>query len=307
MVTRIRYVNLVQFVCFTSSFEPKNVKEVLSDESWIKAMQEELEKFTRNEEFVKQMTDEFEMSMVGELNYFLGLQVKQSEDGTFISQSKYAKNLIKKFGMESAKHANIPMGTTVKLTKEENGVKVDPTLYRSMTGSLMYLTASRLDISYSVGVCARYQGNPMESHVTAVKRIIRYVNDTQEYGIWYSNETNSNLFCFSVADWAGNTDDRKSTSGGCFYMGNNLVSWHSKKQNSISLSTVEAEYIAAGSCCTQLLWMKQMMTDYGFCYPRFFQDVRIHTLSLWAAFRRVKAQIRPSGQRESKYWQSKSR
>ncbi|XP_062118947.1 uncharacterized mitochondrial protein AtMg00810-like [Humulus lupulus] len=114
--------------------------------------------------------------MVGELNYFLGLQVKQSEDGTFMSQSKYAKNQIKKFGMESAKHAKKPMGNTIKLTKDENGVKVDPTLYRSMIGSLPYLTASRPDISYSVGVCAWYQGDPMESHVTAIKRIIHYVN-----------------------------------------------------------------------------------------------------------------------------------
>ncbi|XP_062113777.1 uncharacterized mitochondrial protein AtMg00810-like [Humulus lupulus] len=121
------------------------------------------------QEFVKQMTNELEMSMVGELTYFLGLQVTQSEDGTLISQSKYAKNLVKKFGMESAKHAKTPMGTTVKLTKDENGVKVDPTLYRSMIGSLLYLTASRPDISYSVGVCARYQDDPMESHVTAVK------------------------------------------------------------------------------------------------------------------------------------------
>ena len=104
----------------------------------------------------------------------------------------------------------------------------------------------------------------MESHVTTVKRIIRYINNTLDLGIWYSKETNSNLVCYSDADWAKNTDDRKSTSGGCFYLGNNLVSWYSKKQNSISLSTAEAEYIAAGSCCTQLLWMKQMLADYGF-------------------------------------------
>ncbi|XP_062094017.1 secreted RxLR effector protein 161-like [Humulus lupulus] len=124
-------------------------------------------------------------------------------------------------------------------------MKVDPTLYRSMIGSLLYLTASHPDICYSVGVCARYQGNPMESHISAVKRIIRYVNSTVDFGIWFSKDTNSNLVCFSDADWAGNADDRKSNSGGCFYLGNNLVSWHSKKQNCISLSTAEAEYITA--------------------------------------------------------------
>ncbi|XP_062100142.1 uncharacterized mitochondrial protein AtMg00810-like [Humulus lupulus] len=160
-------------------------------------------------EFVKKMKAEFEMSTVGELNYFLGLQVKQSKDGTFISQSKYAKNLVDKFGMESTKHSKTPMETTAKLTKDENSVKVDPTLYRSMIGSLLYLTTSRIDIRYNVGVCARYQGNLMESHVTVVKRIIRYVNGTLECGMWYSKETNFNLVCFSDADWAINVDDKK--------------------------------------------------------------------------------------------------
>ncbi|XP_062104164.1 uncharacterized mitochondrial protein AtMg00810-like [Humulus lupulus] len=157
--------------------------------------------------FVQEMQQEFEMSMVGELTNFLGLQVKQSDDGTFVSQSKYAKNLVKKFGLENAKHTNTPMSTTLKLFKDEQGVKVDLTLYRSMIGSLLYHTASRPDICYSVGVCARYQGNPMESHISAMKRIIRYVNSTVDFGIWFSKDTNSNLVCFSDADWAGNADD----------------------------------------------------------------------------------------------------
>ena len=137
-------------------------------------------------------------------------------------------------------------------------VSIDPTLFRSMTGSLLYLTANRPDICFSVGVCARYQANPKESHLAAVKRIIRYVNDTTDYGIWFSKDANSGLAGYSDADWAGNVNDRKSTTRGCFYLGNNLVSWYSKKQNSISLSTAKAEYIATGSCCTQLLWMKQI-------------------------------------------------
>jgi hypothetical protein len=115
-----------------------------------------------------------------------------------------------------------------------------------------------------VEVCARFQINPKESHLTAVKRIIRYVNDTPLYGIWYSRETNSVVAGHSDADWARNADDRKSTSGGCFYVGNNLVAWMSKKQASISLSTAEAEYNAVGSCCTQLLCMKTLLGDYGF-------------------------------------------
>jgi hypothetical protein len=124
-------------------------------------------------------------------------------------------------------------------------VNISSDLAGSMIGSLLYLTASRPDITFSVGVCARFQANPKESHLTAVKRIIRYVNHTLVYGIWYSRETNLVVAGYSDADWARNTDDRKSTSGGCFYVGNNLVAWMSKKQASITLSTAEAEYIAA--------------------------------------------------------------
>jgi hypothetical protein len=156
------------------------------------------------------------------------------------------------------------MSTSVKISSDLAGKPVDPSLYRSMIGSHLYLTASRPDISFSVGVCARFQENPKESHLTAVKRIIRYVNDTLLYDIWYSRETNLVVSGYSDANWDGNADDRKSTSGGCFYVGNNLVAWMSKKQASISLSTDEAEYIAAGSCCTQLLWMKTVLGDYGF-------------------------------------------
>jgi hypothetical protein len=134
------------------------------------------------------------------------------------------------------------MSTSVK--------QVDPTLHRILTGSLLYLTASQPDIAFSVRVCAQFQANPKESHLTAVERIIRYVNLV--------------VIGYFDADWAGNADDRKSTSEGCFYVGNNLVVWMSRKQSSISLSIAEAEYIAAGSCCTQLLWMKKLLWDYGF-------------------------------------------
>ena len=185
------------------------------------------------------------------------------KSGIFISQSMYARNIVKKFGLEKTRHMRTPMGTNEKLIKDDSGVSIDSSLYHSMIGSLLYLIASRHDICFSVGVYARYQTNPNESHLAAVKRIIRYVSGTMDYGIWFSFDTNSSLVGFSDADWAGNADDRKSTFGGCFCLGNNLVSWFSKKQKFISLSTAEAEYIAAGSCCTQLLWMKQMLEDYG--------------------------------------------
>ncbi|XP_065632598.1 secreted RxLR effector protein 161-like [Quercus suber] len=155
------------------------------------------------------------------------------------------------------------MSSSAKLSRDAAGIDVDPTLYRSMIGSLLYLTASKLDITFSVGVCARFQAAPKESHLTMVKQIIHYINGTFDYGIWYSRDSNECLAGYSDADWARCIDDRKSTSGGCFYLGNNLVSWMSKKQNSVSLSTSEVEYIATASCCAQLLWMKKFLHDYG--------------------------------------------
>ncbi|XP_039134343.1 secreted RxLR effector protein 161-like [Dioscorea cayenensis subsp. rotundata] len=139
------------------------------------------------------------------------------------------------------------MSVNQKLTKDEYGKDVDPSLYRSIIGNLLYLIASRPDISFSVGVCARYQATPKESHLKVVKRIIKYVHGTAEYEICYSKDSNSHLTGYSDADWTGNIDDRERTSGGCFYLGNKLVTWYSKKQSSISLSIAEAKYIAAGS------------------------------------------------------------
>ena len=139
-------------------------------------------------EFSEEMKKEFEMSMVGELTFFLGLQVKQRNDRIFISQEKYARNLVKKFGLNSKNHASTPMSSCTKLSLDSSGIEVSPTLYKSIIGSLLYLTVSRPDIAFSVGVCARYQAAPKESHLTAVKRIIRYINGTPKYGLWYSKD-----------------------------------------------------------------------------------------------------------------------
>ncbi|KAG7552201.1 GAG-pre-integrase domain [Arabidopsis thaliana x Arabidopsis arenosa] len=217
--------------------------------------------------FVKTMTTEFRMSMVGELKYFLGLQINQTDEGITISQSTYAQNLVKRFGMCSSKPAKTPMSTSQKLSKDKSGEKVDEKVYRGMIGSLLYLTASRPDLCLSVGLCARYQANPKASHLAAVKRIIKYVKGTVNFGLSYTKDTSQVLVGYCDADWAGSIDDRRSTTGGCFFLGNNLISWHSKKQNCVSLSSAESEYIALGSCCTQLLWMRQMGCDYGMTFP----------------------------------------
>ena len=214
-------------------------------------------------DFSSCMSQEFEMSMMGELKYFLGLQIKQNEEGIFINQAKYVKDLLKRFGIDDSKTKNTPMSTTTKLDKDEKGKEVDIKMYRGMIGSLLYLTASRPDIMFSVCLCARFQSCPKESHLLAVKRIFRYLSGTIDIGLWYPRGTHIDLTCFSDADFAGYKVDRKSTSGTCYILGHSLVSWFSKKQNSVALSTTEAEYIAAGSCCAQALWMKQTLRDYG--------------------------------------------
>ncbi|XP_059627659.1 secreted RxLR effector protein 161-like [Cornus florida] len=157
-----------------------------------------------------------------------------------------------------------PRSTSSKLDRDSDLKKVDPTFYRSMIGSLLYLAASRPNISFCVGICVRYQVDPREQHFLMVKRVIRYVNSILNYGLCYSSESNFEIAGYIDADWAGNKDDKKSTSGGCSYVGTNLVSWYNKKQNCIYLSSCEAEYITARNCCTQLLWMKQILMDYGF-------------------------------------------
>ena len=158
---------------------------------------------TKNElahSFSKLMQAEFEMSMIGELTHFLGLQIRQQDSSIFLSQSKYAKNLVKKFGLKFSSSVRTPMSPNLKLTFDLLGKSVDSSLYRSMIGSLLYLIASRLKISYSVGVCARYQVNPKESHMTALKRIIKYVKTTVDFGVWYSKDSNNVIAGYSDLD-----------------------------------------------------------------------------------------------------------
>ena len=141
--------------------------------------------------FADEMKTMFEMSMVGKLTYFLGLQVKQTDSGIYINQAKYARNLVKRFGLDNAAYVRTPMAANAKLTNDPSGESVDVTLYRRMIGCLLYLTASWLDIAFSVGVCSRFQYNPKVSHLNAIKRIIKYVSGTCDYGLFYSECSNS--------------------------------------------------------------------------------------------------------------------
>jgi hypothetical protein len=210
------------------------------------------------------MMQKFEMSMMGELTYFLGFQVKQLKDDTFISQTKYTQDLLKRFGMKDAKPTKTSMGTDGHVDLNKGGKSVDQKAYQSMIGSLLYLYASRPDLMLSVCMCARYQSNPKECHLVAVKRILRYLVATPCFGIWYPKGSTFDLIGYADSDYAGCKVDRKNTSRTCQFLGRSLVSWSSKKQTSVALSTTEAEYVAAGQCCAQLLWMRQTLRDFGY-------------------------------------------
>ncbi|XP_075504384.1 secreted RxLR effector protein 161-like [Primulina tabacum] len=155
------------------------------------------------------------------------------------------------------------MSSSIKLDKYESGIPVEVTKYRGLIGSLLYLTASRPDIMFAVCICARFQSNPKQSHYIAGKRILKYLKGTQNLGLWYPKDSSFNLIGYSDADYAGCKLDRKSTSGFCQFLGDRLISWFSKKQTSIATSTAEAEYLAVGSCCSQILWIQQQLKDYG--------------------------------------------
>jgi hypothetical protein len=175
------------------------------------------------------MIQKLEMSMMGELRYFLGFQIKQLQEGTSISQTKYIQDILKKFGMKDGKPIKTPMGTNGHL--DTGGKSVDQKVYRLMIGSLLYLCASRLDIMLSVCMCARFQANPKEVHLRAVKRIMRYLVYTPNFGLCYPKGSTFDLIGYSDVDWAWCKIDRKITSGSCQFLGRSLVSWASKKQN----------------------------------------------------------------------------
>ncbi|GJW84151.1 putative ribonuclease H-like domain-containing protein [Tanacetum coccineum] len=203
------------------------------------------------------------MSSIGELTFFLGLQVKQKKDGIFISQDKYVDEILMKFGFTEVETANTPMETQKPLLKDEDGKEVDVHMYRSMIGSLMYLTSSRPDIMFIVCACARYQVNPKVSHLHDVKRIFRYLKGQPKLGLWYPKHSPFDLVAYTNSDYARASLDRKSTIGGCHFLGCRLISCQCKKQIVVANSTTEAEYVAASSCCGQVLWIQNQLLDYG--------------------------------------------
>ncbi|GKB09159.1 retrovirus-related pol polyprotein from transposon TNT 1-94 [Tanacetum coccineum] len=191
------------------------------------------------------------------------LLISQSPRGIFINQSKYALESLRKYGMESSDPVDTPMVEKSKLDEDTQGKAVDPTHYRGMIGTLMYLISSRPDLTFVVCICARYQAKPTEKHLHAVKRIFKYLRGTVNRGLWYPKDSSITLTAYADADHVGCQDTRRSTSGCMQLLGDRLVSLSSKRQKSTAISSMEAEYIAMSGCCAQILWMRSQLTDYG--------------------------------------------
>nr|GEW92149.1 retrovirus-related Pol polyprotein from transposon TNT 1-94 [Tanacetum cinerariifolium] len=205
--------------------------------------------------FEKLMHSRFEMSLMGEMKFFLGLQIHQSPSGIFINQAKYTLEILHKHGMDKGQSIGTPMAMKPKFDVDLSGNPVDQTDYRSKIRSLMYLTSSRPDIVKTVCFCARYQSRSTKNHLKEVKRIFRYLRGTVNMGLWYPKGSSFELTSFSDVDHVGCINSRKITFGGIQFLGDKLVSWMSKKQNCTAMSSAEAEYVELSASCAQVTWL----------------------------------------------------
>nr|CAH67708.1 H0512B01.3 [Oryza sativa] len=204
------------------------------------------------EQFKEEMKAKFQMSDLGLLSFYLGIEVKQGDDGISLNQGRYAQRIVESAGLKDCNPCATPMEERLKLSRDSTAPPVDATEYRWLVGSLRYLVHTRPDLAFAVGFVSRFMERPTEEHMVAVKRILRYVDGTMEYGLHYKREKEEQrLIGYSNSDLAGDIDTRRSTSGMLFFLGSSLVSWQSIKQRVVALSSCEAEYVAATNAATQ--------------------------------------------------------
>nr|GEV35249.1 hypothetical protein [Tanacetum cinerariifolium] len=286
---------LCYYDAFLTFVEPKTYKDALTQSCWIEAMQEELNEFERLEairiflahaahkKMVVYQMDVKTVFLNGDLReevyisqpdrfvdqdnpnhvykhkkalYGLKQALRACPRGIFINLSKYALESLKKYGFESCDPVDTPVVEKSKLNEDKEGKAIDPSHYRGMIGTLLYLTASRPDLQLAISMCARYQARPTETHIHAVKRIFRCLRGTVNWGLWYPKDSSVALTAFTDADHIGCQDTRRSTSGSLQFLGERLISWSSKRQESVAISSTKAEYITLSGCCAQILWMR---------------------------------------------------
>ena len=217
---------------------------------------------TKVQDVIAALSEIFDLKDMGRLTYFLGLHIQYKSNGdVFLSQTKYAKDLIKRAGMESCKPAPTPSKPHTQLLLSEGQPLTDPSAYRSIVGALQYLTFTRPDIAHSVNVVCQYMTNPTDAHMFLVKRILRYLQGTLQCGITYHSDPHIHISAYSDADWASDINTRRSVTGYVVFLGSNPISWQSKKQSSVSRSSTEAEYKALANCAADVCWIRSLMKD----------------------------------------------
>lgn len=224
--------------------------------------------YTGNDESLLQrfkscMKKEFDMTDLGKMKYFLGVEVIQDADEIFIHQKKYAGEILESFNLLNGNEVKNPIVPGTRLSKSGDGNKVDLTTYKQLIGSLMYITSTRPDLMYVVCLLSRYMADPYEQHMEAAKRVLRYMKGTLGFGVFYRRKEVSELMVYTDSDYAGDIDDRRSTSGYAFLLSGGAVAWASKKQPVVTLSTIEAEFVAAAYCACQCVWMRRILEEFG--------------------------------------------
>ncbi|XP_028097981.1 uncharacterized protein LOC114297713 [Camellia sinensis] len=213
------------------------------------------------------LSSHFEMKDLGSVSYFLGLEISSTPSGLYLTQAKYASDLLSCAGLTDSKTAPTPLKYNARLTSLEGTLLSDATLYRQLVGSLVYLSITRPDISHAVHIVSQFLSAPRSTHYAAILRILRYVKGTLFHGLHYSAHTPLELCAYSDAGWASDPTDRRSTTGYCFFLGSLLISWQSKKQIVVSRSSTEAEYRALADTTQELLWLRWLLKDMGVLHP----------------------------------------